>query len=68
MTLATLSRAPLDSRRDDLRLAELVGFLAGYPTLDALDVVRRADEVDPLARVARALVEINAQSGRKAIP
>ena len=45
-------------RRDDVRLAELVGFLAGYPTLDALEVVQTQEDRDPLARVAAALVRI----------
>jgi hypothetical protein len=57
MTTATL-QPETALRRDDLRLAELVGFLAGFPTLDALDVIQQHDEPDPLARVARALVQI----------
>jgi hypothetical protein len=57
MTTATL-QPETELRRDDLRLAELVGFLAGYPTLDALEVIQAHDDPDPLARVARALVRI----------
>jgi len=57
MTTATL-QPETELRRDDLRLAELVGFLAGYPTLDALEVIQAHDEPDPLARVARALLQI----------
>ena len=58
MTTATL-QPETALRRDDLRLAELVGFLAGFPTLDALEVIQRHDDPDPLARIARALVQIN---------
>lgn len=58
MTTATLQPAT-ELRRDDLRLAELVGFLSGYPTLDALEVIQGHDDPDPLARVARALLQIN---------
>lgn len=58
MTTATLHRNEVGTHRDDLRLAELVGFLAGYPALDALNLVRAAPDPDPLARVARALVSI----------
>ena len=54
MTTATL-QPETELRRDDLRLAELVGFLAGYPTLDALEVIQAHDDPDPLARVAHAL-------------
>ena len=57
MSTATL-HADTELRRDDLRLAELVGFLSGYPTLDALEVIQANDDPDPLARVARALVRI----------
>ena len=57
MTTATL-QPETELRRDDLRLAELVGFLAGFPTLDALEVIQGHDDPDPLARVARALLEI----------
>jgi hypothetical protein len=58
MSTATL-QPEAEIRRDDLRLAELVGFLSGYPTLDALEVIQANDDPDPLARVARALVRIN---------
>ena len=58
MSIATL-QPDIEIRRDDLRLAELVGFLSGYPTLDALEVIQANDDPDPLARVARALVRIN---------
>lgn len=58
MSTATL-QADAELRRDDLRLAELVGFLSGYPTLDALEVIQANEDPDPLARVARALVRIN---------
>ena len=65
MTTETLPEIAL--RRDDLRLAELVGFLASFPTLDALEVIQHNDEPDPLARVARALVQINRyNAGREA--
>jgi hypothetical protein len=57
MSTATL-QPDTEIRRDDLRLAELVGFLSGYPTLDALEVIQAHDDPDPLARVARALVRI----------
>lgn len=57
MSIATL-QPDIEIRRDDLRLAELVGFLSGYPTLDALEVIQANDDPDPLARVARALVRI----------
>ena len=57
MTTATL-QSDTELRRDDLRLAELVGFLAGYPTLDALEVIQAHDNPDPLERVAHALVQI----------
>jgi hypothetical protein len=67
MTAATLPRTHTEGRREDLRLAELVGFLAGYPTLDALDLVRLAEDTDPIARVARALVQISATHAREAI-
>ena len=65
MTTATL-QLENELRRDDLRLAELVGFLAGFPTLDALEVIQRHDEPDPLARVARALVQINRYNAARA--
>ena len=58
MSIATL-QPDIEIRRDDLRLAELVGFLSGYPTLDALEVIQANADPDPLARVARALVRIN---------
>lgn len=58
MSTATL-QPEAEIRRDDLRLAELVGFLSGYPTLDALEVIQANDDPDPLVRVARALVRIN---------
>ena len=57
MTTATL-QSETELRRDDLRLAELVGFLAGFPTLDALEVLQAHDNPDPLERVAHALVQI----------
>jgi hypothetical protein len=57
MTTATL-QPDTELRRDDLRLAELVGFLSGYPTLDALEVIQGNEDPDPLARVARALLRI----------
>ena len=69
MTTMTTDTLPTEFalRRDDLRLAELVGFLAGFPTLDALEVIQHNDEPDPLARVARALVQINRyNAGREA--
>jgi len=65
MSTATL-QPETELRRDDLRLAELVGFLAGFPTLDALEVIQRHDEPDPLARVARALVQINHYNAARA--
>ena len=65
MSTATL-QPETELRRDDLRLAELVGFLAGFPTLDALEVIQRHDETDPLARVARALVQINHYNAARA--
>ena len=66
MSAATL-HADTEIRRDDLRLAELVGFLSGYPTLDALEVIQANDDPDPLARVARALVRIK-QLNRHTLP
>ena len=66
MATATLQHES-SIRRDDLRLAELVGFLAGYPTLDALEVIQHHDDRDPLARVAHALVQIKRSSGRPTI-
>ena len=65
MSTATL-QPETELRRDDLRLAELVGFLAGFPTLDALEVIQRHDEPYPLARVARALVQINHYNAARA--
>ncbi len=65
MSTATL-QPETELRRDDLRLAELVGFLAGFPTHDALEVIQRHDEPDPLARVARALVQINHYNAARA--
>ena len=65
MSTATL-QPETELRRDDLRLAELVGFLAGFPPLDALEVIQRHDEPDPLARVARALVQINHYNAARA--
>jgi hypothetical protein len=67
MSTATL-QPDIEIRRDDLRLAELVGFLSGYPTLDALEVIQANDDPDPLARVARALVRINRLNRRIAAP
>ena len=64
MATATLQHEAV-IRRDDLRLAELVGFLAGYPTLDALEVIQTQEDRDPLARVARALVQINRSQHRR---
>ncbi len=58
MGTATLERHEVLERHDDLRLAELVSFLTGYPALDALTLVRSTHETDPLARVARVLVHI----------
>ena len=68
MTTMTTDTLPTEFalRRDDLRLAELVGFLAGFPTLDALEVIQHNDEPDPLARVARALVPINRYNAGRA--
>ena len=57
MTTATL-QPETELRRDDLRLAELVGFLSGFPTLDALEVIQGHDDPDPLGRVAHALLQI----------
>lgn len=58
MATATLERLEVIERHDDLRLAELVSFLTGYPALDALTLVRSTQDADPLARVARVLVHI----------
>jgi hypothetical protein len=67
MSTATL-QPEAEIRRDDLRLAELVGFLSGYPTLDALEVIQANDDPDPLARVARALVRINRLHRHNGVP
>jgi hypothetical protein len=67
MSTATL-QPEAEIRRDDLRLAELVGFLSGYPTLDALEVIQANDDPDPLARVARALVRINRLHRHNCVP
>jgi hypothetical protein len=48
----------IDLTHDDVRLAELVGFLADHDPLDAFEVLGPPTGEDALERVARAMVRL----------